>query len=248
MQFNLNDAVNIMKLSDDKTNQTKKGESIIMKKLTAFILAAVMLFSLCASVPVSALDTDVPPESEAQEIDGQEPVAGVEEEPADENNPEPGDVSETEEEPEEQEYYYITQEEFEKYRDDYFNELTTEKLFGAIGAEGLYALGCMLMPLAIPLVIFIPFVGALATGVALFAPVQGILSFAETFTGAFYIMFHRNELYNDFSTDRLYAHAQYELNEETDEYEFTGYEILYKNPEEDATLWSDCLPVAIKNS
>lgn len=201
-----------------------------MKKLTALILVAALLFSFCAAVPVSANDADYPSDTAAEEIN------------------ELGDVSETEEEKKEQEYYYITQEEFEKYREDYFNELTTEKLFGAIGAEGLYALGCMLAPLAIPIFIFIPFVGALATGAALFAPVQGILTFGDTFTGALYIMFHRNELYNDFSTDWLYAHAQYELNEETDEYEFKGYEVLYKDPEGDAMLWSDCLPVAIKNS
>ena len=238
-----------------------------MKKLTALILITALLFSIFTAVPVSAQDSDVPPESAAEEIDGQgnnkDPGDDAETDSDDlkekiktlyagsaehEPDEEGGETEEPSDEPEEQQYYYITQEEFEKYRDDYFKDLTTENLFLAIGAQGLESLQMMLAPLLVPFVMFLPFAGGILTGVMLMMPFQGIISFAEVFTGAFYIMFHRDEMYNDFSADCLYAMAEYDYNEETEGSELTGYTIYYKEAESDATLWADCLPVAIKNN
>ena len=193
-----------------------------MKKLTAFILVTAMLFTFCASVSVAAEDalTDNGA-SDFYESD------------------------ETDEE--DSQYYYITQEEFEKYRDDYFEDKTTEKLLGKVGAQAWESLGYVLAPLAIPVFMFVPFVGALAAGAAIMAPFQGIESFIEVFSDSFYIIFHRDEMYNNFSTDRLYAQLDSNYDEETGEYK-SEYVIYYKDPESNATLWSDCLPVAIKNN
>ncbi len=218
-----------------------------MKRIIAFILAAMILITVF--VPAYAEEETVTPEA------GISDDAGTEDETVAEDETQDPPESETEEE-KVQEYYYITQEEFEKYREEYFEELTTSKLLAAIGFQGLESFSYMFLPLTIPILIFVPFVGALATGIALVAPFQAALTFGETFTGALYIMFHRNQMYKDFSTDYLYAQWRTEIDEETGEYiideetgEYIGhYEILFKDPEDDARLWTDCLPVAIKDN
>jgi hypothetical protein len=209
-----------------------------MKKIIAFIMAAVMLIT--GFVPAYAEEETVPPEGFVSEVT--EPEDEVQDPSEDED--ETPDSSEPE--AEKPEYYYITQEEFEKYRKEYFDAITTPKLFAAIGFQGLECLAYMLLPLAVPVLIFVPFAGAIAAGAALMAPLQGILSFGEILSGSLYIMFHRNEMYENFSTDWLYAQPETEY-DENGEYSIK-YKVCYKDPEDDVSLWSDCLPVAIKDN
>lgn len=214
-----------------------------MKRIIAFILAAVMLITVF--VPAYAEEETVTPEAGISDEAETEDETVAEDEAQDPTADEDETQDPPEPEAEEQEYYYITQEEFEKYREEYFEELTTPKLLAAVGLQGLESLSFLFLPLTIPLFILVPFIGALATGVALVAPFQGMLSFGEILTGAFYVMFHRNEMYKEFSADWLYAEAEYD--EETGEP--TGnYTVLYKNPEDDASLWAGCLPVTIKDN
>ena len=217
-----------------------------MKKLTAFILAAATLFSLCASIPASAQGTDIPPESIAQEMSEQGNDSGT------------GDASGTEEE-KEQEYYYITQEEFEKYRDEYFEGLNFQDLLETMGGSFVLLLYSFAEPIIDLPYAFAPPLGPLLYPLVFLMPFIRIFEFSEVMILGPWVLILKDKFYNDFSTDDLYAEPTYTYGEseyyedENGEWYYSELEVLdvkytVKYVEAGEGIPYGCLPVAIKNS
>ena len=189
-----------------------------VKRLTSFILIAAMLFSLCAGVSVSALDVT--------------PTAGGPAEQNDESTPQPADV------------YFITQEEFEKYRDDYFAEKPVALSNNLKESFLLFPAG-LLTPFLLPILIFIP-LGGYVAGTALAAPYIVTTNLIESIREIIDFNMNKDELYNSFSTDNLYASPEYIYEENGYEIIGVNYSIIFKETNEEIPV--NALPVAIKNS
>ena len=189
-----------------------------MKKLIAFILAAALLFPFCAAVPVSAQDIM--------------PTDGATEEQNGENELQPVDV------------YYITQEEFEKYRDDYFAGKPTLLSNNLKESILLFPAG-LVTPLLLPILIFIPW-GGFVVSVVLAAPYIVTSNLFNSIKESIDFNLHKDELYNSFSTDNLYALPEYTYDETYSEITGINYSIQSKEASED--IPANAIPVAIKNN
>ena len=189
-----------------------------MKKLIAFILATALLFSLCAAVPVSAQDI-MPADGATEEQDG-------------ENELQPVDV------------YYITQEEFEKYRNDYFAGKPASLSNNLKESILLFPAG-LAIPLLLPILIFLPW-GGLLLSVVLTAPYIVTSNLFYSIKESIDFNLHKDELYNSFSTDNMYALPEYTYDETHSEITGINYSIQFK--EANGDIPSNAIPVAIKNS
>ena len=189
-----------------------------MKKLTAFVLTAVLLFSFCASVPVSAEDS-APAEAADEELSSADP--------------EPLTV------------YYITQEEFEQIRDEKFSELSESKEKNIkYSAESMF--DRLLWPLEIPFTMFVPLLGPFLVLEDIMAPFVGVAGFFAALFAKADFDFNKDKIYKEFSTDNLCAEVWPEYAEtDGDDWEITGYTyyIIYK--EAGDPVPDSCIPVAI---
>ncbi|MBQ6264583.1 MAG: hypothetical protein IJK60_03955 [Clostridia bacterium] len=189
-----------------------------MKKLTAFILITALLFSFCASVPVSAQDI-IPADDESKEQDIESEL-------------QPVDV------------YYITQKEFEKYRDDYFAEKPISLSDNLKESILLFPAG-LITPLMLPILIFIPW-GGFVVSVVLAAPyivTSNLFNSAKEFMD---FNLHKDELYNSFSTDNMYVLPEYSYDETYSEIIGINYNIQFKDASSETP--ANAIPVAIKNN
>ena len=172
---------------------------------------------------------------------------------ADEETGEPEETEETDEEDElpegslgKDEYYYITQEEFEEYRREFVEISAGEMMaanLGSIGTAFLY----LFAPLAVPFTLFVPF-GGLIAAAFLAGPIVGLSELFETFFGSVHYILHKKQILNDFSVDNLYAVPVIEYvcpEDDSEVYEVvTGYEIEYTPDGE--IVCADYRRVAIK--
>lgn len=189
-----------------------------MKKLAVFILIISLVFSFFACIPVSARNAMT--------------AEGEQEERDEKNDPQPIDV------------YYITQEEFEKYRDDYFAEKAVSLSNNLRESFLLFPAG-LATPLLLPILIFIPW-GGFVVATVLTAPYIVTTNLFTSIKETINFNTHRDELYNSFSADDLYALPEYAYDETYSE--ITGINYFITVRETGGELPANAILVAIKSS
>ena len=213
-----------------------------MKKTIGILTALIIALVIALPLPVFAAGYEVDGAAVAAAADDETPPEGEDNQSGqnEENPPAPGDGEGTDGETEpvdnplaqgelgEDEYYYITAEELEAYRNQYAVISPGDLLLTNLTEAGT-AFGSLFLPILSPLMWFVPF-GPIVAGAMIFAPVQGFANFFDTLSGSIYYIFHAKEIKDSFSVDNLYASPVYEYVEDDEgngETVCRGYEIRY---------------------